>query len=105
MLEKIVLALPESWQPKAKAVALALGTIAGFVVLFWPNAPEWLAIVVGVLTWLGVYRVPNIGYVHPAPEVTAPEHAAIPGTTLPDIPTVPAEPLDAPNEDYEPRHD
>lgn len=66
MLEKLVVLLPASWQPKAKAIALALGTIAGFVVLYWTDAPEWVSAAVAALTWLGVYHVPAVGYVRPA---------------------------------------
>ena len=73
MLEKLVVLLPESWQPRAKAIALALGTIAGFVVLYWTDAPEWVSVAVGALTWLGVYKVPNVGYDY------QPRHAETPG--------------------------
>ena len=64
MLESLVKLLPESWQPKAKSVLVALGTIAGLLTLVL-DSPEWLTAVIAVLTALGVYQTPNIGYIRP----------------------------------------
>ena len=65
MLESLVKLLPASWQPKAKGVLVALGTIAGLLTLVL-DSPEWLTALIAVLTALGVYQAPNLSYVRPA---------------------------------------
>ena len=66
MLDTLVSLLPVSWQPKAKGIVVALGTIAGLLTLVL-DSPEWLTAAVAILTALGVYQAPNIGYIKPAP--------------------------------------
>jgi hypothetical protein len=53
--------LPAALVSRAKAVAALLGGIAEVVVSFFPSVAlnHWAAVVIAVLTALGVYTVPN----------------------------------------------
>jgi hypothetical protein len=53
--------LPAALVSRAKAIAAALGGIAEIVVSFFPSVAlnHWAAVVIAVLTALGVYTVPN----------------------------------------------
>ena len=63
----LVALLPAIWQPKAKAIVAALGTVLTVVVASVPELPKWASVVVAVLTALGIYAVPAPGYVPPTP--------------------------------------
>jgi hypothetical protein len=65
MLASLVSLLPVKWQDKAKTIVAVLGLVLGAVVESLPAVPHWLAVVVAVLTALGVYATPNVGYVDP----------------------------------------
>jgi len=67
MLASLVSLLPVSWQDKAKTVVAVLGIVVGAVVQSLGSVPHWLTVVVAVLTALGVYATPNLGYRDPAP--------------------------------------
>ena len=68
MLDRLVSILPASQQDRAKAWVAWLGTVAALLTLVIPDAPSWLTAGIAVLTALGVYKAPNIGYVKPAAE-------------------------------------
>lgn len=51
--------LPASMLPYAKAWVAFLGVVASAVIVSWPAAPKWLAVVSSVLTTVGVYLAPN----------------------------------------------
>ena len=65
MLASLVSLLPVSWQDKAKTVVAVLGIVLGAVVTSLDAVPHWLTVVVAVLTALGVYAAPNLGYEDP----------------------------------------
>lgn len=59
-MDAIVNLLPKPWQPYAKSVVAALGTVVMVLVMVFPdNAPRWVSVVIAVATTLGVYGVPN----------------------------------------------
>lgn len=62
MLETLVKVLPAKWQPRAKGITVALGTLLGILTLVLPDTPPWLTAAVMVATALGVYNVPAVGY-------------------------------------------
>lgn len=63
MLDKLVSILPESQRDKAKAYIAWLGTVASVLVIVLDGTPpRWLVAAIAVLTALGVYAVPNVGY-------------------------------------------
>lgn len=70
-MEEIVNLLPVKWQPKAKSVIAAIGSLLVIVVAVVPVMPKWAAAVLGVLTYLGVYHTPAPGYVAPSDQVAA----------------------------------
>jgi len=51
--------LPESWRPYAKTWLAVIGAIAVTLTIALPSVPSWWAVVVSVLTALGVYAQPN----------------------------------------------
>jgi len=61
----LVSLLPVAWQPKAKAIVAALGTILTVIVTVTPVLPDWAPAVLTALTTLGVYATPAPGYVPP----------------------------------------
>ena len=68
MLNTVVSLLPASWQDKAKGLIALLGGVAFVVVTSLDSVPHWVDVVVAVLTALGVYAAPNLGYQDPAVE-------------------------------------
>lgn len=65
MLDRLVSILPPTQQAKAKAWVAWLGTVAALLTLVIPDAPPWLTGAILVLSALGVYKAPNVGYVRP----------------------------------------
>lgn len=59
MLESIVSTLPASWQPYAKTYAAALVSALTAIAALTP-LPEWVTIVVAVLTAPLVFGTPNL---------------------------------------------
>jgi hypothetical protein len=62
MLDRLVSVLPASWQPRAKGIVAALGTVLGLASLVVDGAPSWLTKAILVTTALGVYYTPAPGY-------------------------------------------
>ena len=65
MLNSLVSLLPVSWQDKAKGLIGAVGAGAVVGVTSLDSVPHWVDVVVAVLTALGVYAAPNLGYEDP----------------------------------------
>jgi hypothetical protein len=65
MLSALISLLPLSWQDKAKGIVGVLGAVAFVVVTSLSSVPHWVDVVVAVLTALGVYAAPNLGYEDP----------------------------------------
>ena len=65
MLDSLVSLLPAAWQDKAKGIVGILGAVAFVVVTSLGSVPHWVDVVVAVLTALGVYAAPNLGYKDP----------------------------------------
>jgi hypothetical protein len=59
VLTSLVSTLPAKWQPYAKTYAAALVTGLAVVASFTP-LPDWLAVVLAVLTAPVVFAVPNL---------------------------------------------
>jgi hypothetical protein len=66
MLSALISLLPVSWQDKAKGIVGVLGAVAFVVVTSLSSVPHWVDVVVAVLTALGVYAAPNLGYDDPS---------------------------------------
>ena len=65
MLSYLISQLPTSWQDKAKGIVGVLGAVVFVVVTSLDSVPHWVDVVVAVLTALGVYAAPNLGYEDP----------------------------------------
>jgi hypothetical protein len=50
--------IPTRYAGVAKTIIVAIGTVAGYAQAVWADNPR-VAAVIGVLTMLGVYKVPN----------------------------------------------
>lgn len=57
-MDKVLEVLPASWRPYAKSIVGLAGLVATVVVFVTPTDQVWTT-VVSVLTFLGVYAVPN----------------------------------------------
>ena len=65
-MNALILTLPKSWQPYAKSivgfVGIALTVVSGTV----QAVPMWVTILLGVLSFGGVFSTPAPGYVAPS---------------------------------------
>lgn len=62
-LDVLVAWLPVKLQDKAKTVVASIGAAITVALLVWPGeVPSWLTVASSVVTVLGVYGVPNLGY-------------------------------------------
>jgi hypothetical protein len=66
MLNSLVSLLPVAWQDKAKGIVGVFGAVVFVVVSTLSSVPHWVDVVVAVLTALGVYAAPNLGYEDPS---------------------------------------
>lgn len=59
-MNAVVNLLPTAWRPYAKTLVAVLALVLGVIVLAVPELPNWLVLVVKVLTVLGVHITPNL---------------------------------------------
>lgn len=64
-MNAILAALPASWRKRTKAIVAALGALFSALAVAVPDIPDWVLVVVGILTALGVYATPAPGYTYP----------------------------------------
>ena len=64
----LVLLLPVSWQPRAKAIVAAILSALTILSLTVVAVPTWVTVALAVLTAAGVHEAPAPGYVAPTGE-------------------------------------